>query len=37
MGGLVVIDALVVNQLIGVRGRPMSPREQTAAAAHAGH
>jgi drug/metabolite transporter (DMT)-like permease len=37
IGGLVVIGALVVNELIGLRGRPASPSEETAAAAQAGH
>ena len=37
LGGLVVIGALVVNELIGLRGRPASPSEETAAAAQAGH
>jgi drug/metabolite transporter (DMT)-like permease len=37
MGGLVVIAALVVNELIGLRGKPMSPSEEAAAAAHTGH
>jgi drug/metabolite transporter (DMT)-like permease len=37
IGGLVVVGALVVNEAIGLRGRPMSPSEQTAAATPAGH
>jgi drug/metabolite transporter (DMT)-like permease len=37
IGGLVVIIALVVNELIGLRGRPMSASEETAAAAPSGH
>ena len=37
IGGLVVVGALVVNELIGLRGRPASPSEETAAAAQAGH
>jgi drug/metabolite transporter (DMT)-like permease len=37
IGGLVVIGALVVNELIGFRGRPMSPSEETAAATPSGH
>ncbi len=37
MGGLVVIAALVVNELIGLRGKPMSPSEEAAAAAQTGH
>jgi drug/metabolite transporter (DMT)-like permease len=37
LGGLLVIGALVVNELIGLRGRPASPSEETAAAAQAGH
>ena len=37
IGGLVVISALVVNELIGLRGRPTSPSEETAAATQAGH
>jgi drug/metabolite transporter (DMT)-like permease len=37
IGGLVVIAALVVNELIGLRGKPMSPSEEAAAAAQTGH
>jgi drug/metabolite transporter (DMT)-like permease len=37
IGGLVVISALVVNELIGLRGRLTSPSEAAAAAAQAGH
>jgi len=37
IGGLVVIGALVVNELIGLRGKPMSPSEEAAAATQTGH
>jgi drug/metabolite transporter (DMT)-like permease len=37
IGGLVVISALVVNEVIGLRGRTISPSEGTAAATPAGH
>jgi drug/metabolite transporter (DMT)-like permease len=37
MGGLVVIAALLVNELIGLRGKPGSPSEEAAAAAQTGH
>ncbi len=37
VGGLVVIGALVVNELIGLRGKPMSPSEEAAAATQIGH
>ena len=37
IGGLVVIGALIVNELIGLRGKPASPSEETAAATQAGH
>jgi drug/metabolite transporter (DMT)-like permease len=37
IGGLVVIAALVVNELIGLRGKPGSPSEEAAAAAQTGH
>jgi len=37
MGGLVVIGALVVNELIGLRGRPASSTQATAAATQVGH
>jgi drug/metabolite transporter (DMT)-like permease len=37
IGGLVVIGALMVNEVIGLRGRPASPSEETAAATQAGH
>ena len=37
IGGLVVIGALMVNEVIGLRGRPSSPSEETAAATQAGH
>jgi drug/metabolite transporter (DMT)-like permease len=37
IGGAVVIAALVVNELIGLRGKPMSPSEETAVTTQAGH
>lgn len=36
IGGLVVIGALIVNELIGLRGRPASLGEETAAATQTG-
>ena len=36
-GGLVVIAALIVNEAIGLRGKSMSPSEETAATAQTGH
>jgi drug/metabolite transporter (DMT)-like permease len=37
IGGLVVIAALAVNELMGLRGKPMSPSEETAVTTQAGH
>ena len=37
IGGLVVIGALVINEVIGLRGRSASPSEETAATTQTGH
>jgi drug/metabolite transporter (DMT)-like permease len=37
VGGLVVIGALVINEVIGLRSRSASPSEETAATTQTGH